>query len=124
MSKTSVTSSTRATAGRSPKSPKRRDSLGDRRIVRLGLITDIHEHVADLKLALAECDRRGVDRIICLGDVFQTGEAIHETVSLLAQRDIAGVWGNRDFGLCSHPSALVSSRRVHYVGPVLDYLAT
>jgi len=92
--------------------------------VRLGLITDIHEHVTDLELALAECDRRGVDKVICLGDVFQTGEGIRETVALLAQRSIAGVWGNHDFGLCSHPSALVSSRRVHYVGPVLDYLAT
>jgi hypothetical protein len=92
--------------------------------VKLGLITDIHEHVADLKLALAECDRRGVDQIICLGDVFQTGEAIRETVAMLAQRGILGVWGNHDFGLCSHPSALASSRRVHYTGPVLDYLAT
>jgi hypothetical protein len=92
--------------------------------VRLGLITDIHEHVDKLELALAECDRRGVDKLICLGDVFQTGDAIRETVSLLAQRHIAGVWGNHDFGLCSHPSALVSSRRVRYVGPVLDYLAT
>jgi len=92
--------------------------------VKVGLVTDIHEQVADLALALAQCDRRGVDKIICLGDVFQTGEAIHQTVSLLAQRNIAGVWGNHDFGLCSHPSAFASSRRIHYVGPVLDYLAT
>jgi Calcineurin-like phosphoesterase superfamily domain len=92
--------------------------------MKLGLITDIHEHVADLELALAECDRHGVDKVICLGDVFQNGEAIRETVALLAQRNIVGVWGNHDFGLCSHPSALVSSRRVHFVGPVLDYLAT
>lgn len=92
--------------------------------MKVGLITDIHEHVGDLRLALAACDRHRVDRIICLGDVFQSGEAIHETVSLLSQRNIAGVWGNHDFGLCSHPSALASSRRVHYVGPVLDYLAT
>lgn len=92
--------------------------------MRLGLITDIHEHVADLELALAELDRRGVERIICLGDVFQTGSAIRETVAMLAERRIAGVWGNHDFGLCSHPSALASSRRAQYAGPVLDYLAT
>jgi calcineurin-like phosphoesterase family protein len=92
--------------------------------VKLGLITDIHEQAADLRLALAQCDRHRVDRIICLGDVFQTGEAIHETVSLLAQRRVPGVWGNHDFGLCGHPSALVCSRRVLYAGPVLDYLAT
>jgi hypothetical protein len=92
--------------------------------LKLGLISDIHEHVTDLRLALAECDRHRVEQIICLGDVFQLGEAIHDTVALLAQRGIPGVWGNHDFGLCGHPSALASSRRVHYVGPVLDYLAT
>ena len=92
--------------------------------MKLGLITDIHEHVADLELALAECDRHGVDRIICLGDVFRSGSAIRETVALLADRGIAGVWGNHDFGLCSHPSAAVAPRRADYVGPVLDYMAT
>jgi len=92
--------------------------------VKVGLVTDIHEHVADLQLALAACDRYEVDQIVCLGDVFQTGKAIRETVALLAQRGIAGVWGNHDFGMCTHPSALASSRRVHYAGPVLDYFAT
>jgi hypothetical protein len=92
--------------------------------VQLGLITDIHEHVADLELALAACDQRGVDRIICLGDVFEMGKCIRETVALLAARGIAGVWGNHDFGLTSHPSALESSRRAHYAGPVLDYMGT
>jgi predicted phosphodiesterase len=92
--------------------------------VKLGLITDIHEHVADLELALKACDRHGVDKVICLGDVFETGAAIRETVALLAQRNIVGVWGNHDFGLCSHPSALVSSQRKRYAGQVLDYLAT
>jgi len=92
--------------------------------MKLGLITDVHEHVDDLQLALDACDRCGVDRIICLGDVIQTGDAIHETVSLLAARGICGVWGNHDFGLCSHPSAAASERRAQYVGPVLDYLAT
>jgi hypothetical protein len=92
--------------------------------MRLGLVADIHEHVDDLALALAQCDRHGVEQIVCLGDVLQTGSAIRETVALLAPRRIAGVWGNHDFGLCSHPSALVSSRRAQYAGPVLDYLAT
>jgi Calcineurin-like phosphoesterase superfamily domain len=92
--------------------------------MKLGLITDIHEQVADLALALDACDRHGVDRIICLGDVFETGSALRETVALLAPRGIAGVWGNHDFGLCSHPSALGSSCRERYAGPVLDYLAT
>ena len=92
--------------------------------MKLGLITDIHEYVEDLQRALGELDRRGVDRILCIGDVVQTGERLPETVTLLAERKIAGVWGNHDFGLCSHPSALVSTRREKFVGPVLDYLGT
>jgi hypothetical protein len=92
--------------------------------VKLGLITDIHECVEELQRALDEFDRRGVDRILCIGDVAQTGERLPETVALLAERKIAGVWGNHDFGLCSHPSALVSTRRAKFAGPVLDYFAT
>ena len=90
--------------------------------MKLGLITDIHEYVEDLQCALVELDRHGVDRILCIGDVVQTGERLPETVALLAERKIAGVWGNHDFGLCSHPSALVSTRREKFAGPVLDSL--
>lgn len=92
--------------------------------MRLGLITDIHEHVAELECALAELDRRGVERIVCIGDVVATCDRLRETAAILAERKIAGVWGNHDFGLCSHPSALVSTRRAKFAGPVLDYLAT
>jgi len=92
--------------------------------VKLGLITDIHEHVEELQCALAEFDRRGTERILCIGDVVETGVRLHETVAVLAERRIPCVWGNHDFGLCSHPSALASTRRAKYVGPVLDYLAT
>jgi hypothetical protein len=92
--------------------------------VKLGLITDIHECIPELERALAELDRVGVERILCIGDVVERGERLHETISILAHRNIAGVWGNHDFGLCSHPSALVSTRRERYAGPVLDYLAT
>ena len=92
--------------------------------MKLGLITDIHEQVPELERALAELDRRGVDRILCIGDVVECGLRLHETVAILAQRQIAGVWGNHDFGLCSHPSALESTRRQQFTGPVLDYFAT
>jgi len=92
--------------------------------VKLGLITDIHEHVPELEQALAELDRHGADRILCIGDVVERGNHLHETAAILAQRRIAGVWGNHDFGLCSHPSAMVSTRRREFVGPVLDYFAT
>ena len=92
--------------------------------MKLGLLTDIHERVEDLHLALAACDRLGAERIVCLGDVCEVGRRLAETVAVLADRGIEGVWGNHDFGLCSHPSAEVSPRRERYEGPVLDYLGT
>ncbi len=92
--------------------------------MKLGLITDIHEHVADLECALARFDQHHVDRVLCIGDVMRSGDCLHETVAILAERNIAGVWGNHDFGLCSHPTALASTRRQRYVGPILDYFAS
>ena len=91
--------------------------------MKLGLVTDIHERVEDLREAFAACDRLGAERIVCLGDVCCTGERLEETVALLAERNVPGAWGNHDFGLCSDPSALVSPRR-HAVTPaILNYLA-
>lgn len=92
--------------------------------MKLGLITDIHERVDLLRRALEACAAHGVDEVLCLGDLFRTGDAIRETVELLAARNIPGIWGNHDFHYCSHPSTRAYPRRERYAGPVLDYLAT
>ncbi len=53
--------------------------------MRFGLITDIHEHVEFLRVALDRLRQERVDRIVVLGDVFETGERIEETCRLLAE---------------------------------------
>ena len=40
------------------------------------------------------------ERIVFLGDVFELGHRLKETVDLLAEAGAIGVWGNHDFGLC------------------------
>jgi len=88
--------------------------------VKLGIVSDIHEAVDLLARALARFRRLGVDRVVVLGDVFETGPRLEATVGLLAEARAVGVYGNHDHGLCVEPSDCLRAR---YPGPVLDYMA-
>jgi hypothetical protein len=88
--------------------------------MRLGLLADIHEDVRSLRLALARLERERADQIVVLGDVFETGKSLGETVDLLTAAGAVGVWGNHDIGLCWEPSAEI---RTKYAGPVIDFMA-
>ena len=55
-----------------------------------------------------------------LGDVFETGPRLEETVALLSGAGTVGVWGNHDFGICCDPSPYVLER---FSRGVLDYMA-
>ena len=89
--------------------------------MKLGLLADIHEDVEHLSLALARFERAGVDRVVVLGDVFETGRRIEETVALLAAAGAVGVWGKHDFGLCHDPPPSIRAR---FPAAVFDFLAT
>ena len=89
--------------------------------MRLGILADIHEDVPKLTLALRHCRREGVRRVVLLGDVFDTGKNLRETVALLAEAGAVGVWGNHDLGLCHESEEWVRER---YAGPVLDFMGT
>ncbi len=52
-----------------------------------------------LEEAIAFCHRQKVDRLLTLGDIFETGEHFAEAVDLLRKADVAGVWGNHEFAL-------------------------
>ena len=71
--------------------------------MKLGLITDIHEHVEHLTMALNHFRELEVDQVVMIGDVFEMGERIEETCRLLADAAVVGVWGNHDFGFCVEP---------------------
>lgn len=87
----------------------------------LGLLTDIHEDVRSLRLALGRFRQVGVDRVVLLGDVFETGRALVGAVDLLIESGAVGVWGNHDFGLCRDPHPEVRAR---FPGHVMAYMAT
>jgi hypothetical protein len=89
--------------------------------MKLGILADIHEEVERLRRAIDLLSRHKAERFVVLGDVFETGRRIEETVRLLGEVQAVGVWGNHDLGLCDRPTAAVCAK---YAGPVLDYMRT
>ncbi len=71
--------------------------------MQIALIADIHGNAVALGLALAELDRLGVERVVCLGDVAATGPQPGEAVAMLRERDIPTVMGNADAEIVDPP---------------------
>jgi predicted phosphodiesterase len=68
----------------------------------IGIVTDIHDALGPLSNALTLLREKGVERIVTLGDAFETcrfGEPGAEVAHLLQDAGAIGVWGNHDFGL-------------------------
>ncbi len=91
--------------------------------MKLGILSDIHEAVELLEGALGRFDREGVDRVVVLGDVFETGPRIEATVEILRRAGAVGVFGNHDYGLSTPPSDYIrerfSERVLAYMGSLL-----
>jgi hypothetical protein len=85
----------------------------------MGLLADIHEDVARLAMAIDRCRSEGVDRLFTLGDIFETGARFAEAVDLLREADVAGVWGNHEFGLFAGRGDSVERP---FAGSTLDYM--
>ncbi len=77
--------------------------------MRLGIVTDIHEDADALRDVLAALEARSVDRVVHLGDVADFGRDLDATCAVLAERGIAGVWGNHDLGLTAAADAEVAA---------------
>ena len=88
--------------------------------MRIGILADVHEQVAHLRTALALFRREGVEQVLFLGDVYDMGDRLAESVALLAAAGAVGVWGNHELGLCYEPTEHV---RRAYAGPVLEFMA-
>ncbi len=77
--------------------------------MKLGILSDIHEAVPLLERALARFEDEGVERVIVLGDLFETGARIEAVARLLSDSGAVGVYGNHDHGLCVEPGEVVRS---------------
>jgi len=72
--------------------------------VRLALLSDQHGNDVAFAAALADVERIGVDRVVCLGDVAQGGAQPAETLDRLKMLGAATVLGNADAFLLEVPS--------------------
>lgn len=66
--------------------------------MKLGVISDVHGNIAALDAVLAEFSRRGVDEILCLGDIIGIGPFPAETVRrIMGLKNLRGcVRGNHE----------------------------
>ena len=68
------------------------------------VISDMHGNAEALRTVLADIDARGVDRIVCLGDIVGYGPEPLECVDLVAERCEWSLMGNHDFGVLYEPT--------------------
>jgi predicted phosphodiesterase len=80
--------------------------------MRIGLISDIHGNLVSFESVLADIDRAGVDRVVCLGDVAAIGPQPCEVVERLRALGLPCIMGNHDHEILNldlaHDSADVS----------------
>jgi diadenosine tetraphosphatase ApaH/serine/threonine PP2A family protein phosphatase len=68
------------------------------------VISDIHANAEALRTVLADIDRRGIKRIICLGDIVGYGPDPLECVDLVRERCEWSLMGNHDFAVLYEPT--------------------
>ncbi|HLL88003.1 MAG TPA: metallophosphoesterase [Tepidisphaeraceae bacterium] len=67
------------------------------------IISDVHGNLEALTAVMAEIDRRGIQHIVCLGDVVGYGPNPMECLDVVAQRCRATLMGNHDFAVLYEP---------------------
>ena len=72
--------------------------------MRTAIISDIHSNLTAFETVLADIERQGVDRIICLGDIIGYGPNPVQCVDLVRERCEWSLLGNHDFGVAYEPS--------------------
>ncbi len=68
------------------------------------VISDIHANLEALEGVLADIDRRGVDRVVCLGDIVGYGPDPLPCIDLVRERCEWSLMGNHDFGVLYEPT--------------------
>lgn len=63
---------------------------------RLAIISDIHGNLTALETVLKDIEKRGIKRIICLGDLAGKGPSSVEVVDLIREKCEVVVKGNWD----------------------------
>ena len=65
-------------------------------MTRIGVISDVHANLPALEAVLGTLSRRGVERIVCCGDLVDYAPWPIEVISRLREKDVLCVQGNHD----------------------------
>lgn len=76
---------------------------------RIAMISDIHANLEALNVVLADIEKRGVQRIICLGDIIGYGPNPTECLDLVMKRCEMSLMGNHDFAVLFEPTSFNAS---------------
>lgn len=68
------------------------------------VISDMHGNATALKAVLADIESKGVDRIVCLGDIVGYGPEPLACVDLVRERCAWSLMGNHDFAVLYEPT--------------------
>ena len=69
----------------------------------IAIVSDIHSNLEALTAVLEEIDRRGIEDILCLGDVVGYGPNPMECLDLVRKRCRVALMGNHDFAVLYEP---------------------
>src|SRR2546425_6961322 len=64
--------------------------------MQIAIISDVHANLEALRSVLADVRRRGIEHVVCLGDVVGYNCFPHETLAVLREKGIPTVQGNHD----------------------------
>ena len=70
----------------------------------LAIISDIHANLEALAAVIEDIDSRGVDRIVCLGDILGYGPNPRKCLDLIMARSMITIMGNHDFAVLYEPA--------------------
>ena len=71
-------------------------------MTRIGIISDVHAQLDALEIALDALTSRGVDRVLCAGDLVDKGPDGDAVVEMVQERLIPCVLGNHDETVARH----------------------
>lgn len=64
--------------------------------MRVALISDLHGNEVALQAVLRDIGQRGIDQVVCLGDVATLGPCPSQVIAILAERGYPCILGNHD----------------------------
>lgn len=72
--------------------------------MRFAIISDIHSNLEALQVVMEDVARRGVEHVVCLGDVVGYGASPRECVDIVMQRTVVSLCGNHDHAVFYEPA--------------------